>query len=72
MELILLLQELQQDRHVSGLGTAQNHLLSPLPLPTTLPLLAAAVAPNKTVVYDPIKHLQVHTKILNTKSRKIK
>ncbi|CAG0916295.1 unnamed protein product [Notodromas monacha] len=58
MELVLLLQELQQERAISGLGAAQNHLSSPLPLPTTLPLLAASVAPDKTVVYDPIKHLQ--------------
>lgn len=52
MELILLLQELQQDR------TPQQQLLSPLPLPTTLPLLTASVASQKTVVADPIRHLQ--------------
>ena len=44
MELVLLLQELQ--------------LLSPLPFPTTLPLLSASVACNKTVVADPVRHLQ--------------
>ncbi|KAH7643602.1 dmx-like protein [Dermatophagoides farinae] len=52
MELILLLQELRQDR------SPQQQLLSPLPLPTTLPLLTASVASQKTVVADPIRHLQ--------------
>ncbi|XP_064475038.1 dmX-like protein 2 [Ornithodoros turicata] len=52
MELNLLLQELQQDR-------SQQQLLSPLPFPTTLPLLAASVACQKTVVADPIRHLQL-------------
>lgn len=50
MELILLLQELQQER-------SQHQLLSPLPFPTTLPLLAASVACQKTVIADPIRHL---------------
>ncbi|KAF2367901.1 RAVE complex protein Rav1 C-terminal [Trinorchestia longiramus] len=52
LELLLLLQELQQD--VAG----RNMLLSPLPCPTTLPLLSAVVASNKTVVADPVKQLQ--------------
>ena len=52
MELILLLQELQQER-------TQQQLLSPLPFPTTLPLLSASVASSKTVIADPIRHLQV-------------
>lgn len=52
MELILLLHELQQER-------SRQQLLSPLPFPTTLPLLAASVACQKTVVADPIRHLQV-------------
>jgi hypothetical protein len=51
MELILLLQELQQER-------SQQQLLSPLPFPTTLPLLAASVACQKTVIADPIRNLQ--------------
>ncbi|XP_052752135.1 dmX-like protein 1 isoform X3 [Galleria mellonella] len=51
MELILLLQELGQDKQ-------HQQLLSPLPFPTTLPLLAAAVATNNTVVADPVRHLQ--------------
>ncbi|XP_055376112.1 dmX-like protein 2 [Condylostylus longicornis] len=54
MELILLLQELQQEK-------TQQQLLSPLPFPTTLPLLSACIAGNKTVVSDPIKYLQVNT-----------
>lgn len=53
MELVLLLQELQQEK-------TQQQLLSPLPFPTTLPLLSASVACNKTVVADPVRHLQVH------------
>lgn len=52
MELILLLQELQQEK-------TQQQLLSPLPFPTTLPLLSACVAGNKTVIADPIRALQV-------------
>ncbi|XP_026686391.1 dmX-like protein 2 [Diaphorina citri] len=51
MELVLLLQELQQEK-------TQQTLLSPLPFPTTLPLLSASVACNKTVVADPVRHLQ--------------
>ena len=52
MELILLLQELQQE-------SSKQQLLSPLPFPTTLPLLSASIASNKTVVSDPVRHLQV-------------
>ena len=52
MELILLLQELQQD------NSSQKQLLSPLPFPTTLPLLSACIAQQKTAVADPIRHLQ--------------
>lgn len=59
MELILLLQELHQEK-------TQRQLLSPLPFPTTLPLLSASVACHKTVVTDPIRHLQVFAFILNT------
>ncbi|XP_064619402.1 dmX-like protein 1 isoform X3 [Lineus longissimus] len=51
MELILLLQELQQEK-------TQQQLLSPLPFPTTLPLLSASIASSKTVISDPIRHLQ--------------
>lgn len=54
MELVLLLQELQQEK-------TQQQLLSPLPFPTTLPLLSACVAGNKTVIADPIRYLQQHT-----------
>ena len=51
MELILLLQELQQEQ-------TQNQLLSPLPFPTTLPLMSACIAQQKTVVIDPVHYLQ--------------
>lgn len=54
MELVLLLQELQQEK-------TQQQLLSPLPFPTTLPLLSACVAGNRTVIADPIRYLQSHT-----------
>ncbi|XP_061395403.1 dmX-like protein 2 [Musca vetustissima] len=54
MEVVLLLQELQQEK-------TQQQLLSPLPFPTTLPLLSACVAGNKTVIADPIKYLQSQT-----------
>lgn len=53
MELVLLLQELQQEK-------TQQQLLSPLPFPTTLPLLSASVACNKTVIADPVRYLQVN------------
>ncbi|XP_052793147.1 dmX-like protein 2 isoform X3 [Mya arenaria] len=51
MELLLLLQELQQEK-------PHQQLLSPLPFPTTLPLLSAAIASCKTVTADPIQHIQ--------------
>ena len=51
MELLLLLQELQQQ------PTNQKLLTTPVPLPTSLPLLSACIAPSKTVVSDPIEHL---------------
>lgn len=54
MELVLLLQELQQEK-------TQQQLFSPLPFPTTLPLLSACVAGNKTVIADPVHYLQSHT-----------
>uniref|UniRef100_A0A8C2PW58 Dmx-like 2 n=1 Tax=Cyprinus carpio TaxID=7962 RepID=A0A8C2PW58_CYPCA len=47
MELLFLLQESQQ-------------LQSPLPLPTTLPLLSASIAPTKTVIANPVLHLITH------------
>jgi len=52
MELLLLLQELQQQQ-----PTNQKLLTTPVPLPTSLPLLSASIAPSKTVVADPIEHL---------------
>lgn len=54
MELVLLLQELQQEK-------THQQLSSPLPFPTSLPLLAASVASNKTVIADPIRYLQCLT-----------
>lgn len=51
MELLLLLQELQQTK-------MPQHLRWPIPFPTTLPLLAASLASAKTVISDPIRHLQ--------------
>ncbi|XP_045469484.1 dmX-like protein 2 isoform X5 [Harmonia axyridis] len=54
MELVLLLQELQQEK-------THHQLLSPLPFPTSLPLLAASVASSKTVIADPIRYLQCLT-----------
>uniref|UniRef100_A0A8C5HK93 RAVE complex protein Rav1 C-terminal domain-containing protein n=1 Tax=Gouania willdenowi TaxID=441366 RepID=A0A8C5HK93_GOUWI len=47
MELLFLLQESQQ-------------LQSPLPLPTTLPLLSACIATTKTVIANPVLHLSNH------------
>jgi hypothetical protein len=54
MELILLLQELQQEK-------PSNKLLStPLPFPTTLPLLSASVASSKTVPSSGEKNKGLH------------
>uniref|UniRef100_A0A672TZ30 Dmx like 2 n=1 Tax=Strigops habroptila TaxID=2489341 RepID=A0A672TZ30_STRHB len=47
MELKFLLQESQQ-------------LQSPLPLPTTLPLLSASIASTKTVIANPVLYLNNH------------
>ncbi|XP_029949067.1 dmX-like protein 2 isoform X2 [Salarias fasciatus] len=53
MELLFLLQESQQE-------TTVKQLQSPLPLPTTLPLLSACIAPTKTVIANPVLHLGNH------------
>ncbi|KAK7926001.1 hypothetical protein WMY93_008311 [Mugilogobius chulae] len=53
MELLFLLQESQQE-------TTVKQLQSPLPLPTTLPLLSACIAPTKTVIANPVLHLSNH------------
>ncbi|XP_052438398.1 dmX-like protein 2 isoform X2 [Carassius gibelio] len=53
MELLFLLQESQQEMTV-------KQLQSPLPLPTTLPLLSASIAPTKTVIANPVMHLRNH------------
>ncbi|XP_030620734.1 dmX-like protein 2 isoform X3 [Chanos chanos] len=53
MELLFLLQESQQE-------TTVKQLQSPLPLPTTLPLLSASIAPTKTVIANPVMHLCNH------------
>lgn len=37
-----------------------KQLQSPLPLPTTLPLLSASIAPTKTVIANPVLHLGNH------------
>jgi len=63
MELLLLLQELQQQSS-SVPSTQQKILTTPMPLPTTLPLLSAAVAGSKTVVADPLQFLQCMTRDL--------
>ncbi|XP_073320443.1 dmX-like protein 2 isoform X3 [Pagrus major] len=53
MELLFLLQESQQELTV-------KQLQSPLPLPTTLPLLSACIATTKTVIANPVLHLSNH------------
>ncbi|KAE8617761.1 hypothetical protein XENTR_v10009192 [Xenopus tropicalis] len=53
MELKFLLQESQQE-------TTVKQLQSPLPLPTTLPLLSASVAVTKTVIANPVLYLNNH------------
>ncbi|XP_038079441.1 dmX-like protein 2 isoform X2 [Patiria miniata] len=51
IELLLLTQEIQQE-------SLQRQLATPLPLPTTLPLLSASIAACKTVMTDPILYLR--------------
>ncbi|XP_033633785.1 dmX-like protein 2 isoform X2 [Asterias rubens] len=51
VELLLLTQEIQQE-------SLQRQLSTPLPLPTTLPLLSASIATCKTVMTDPIMYLR--------------
>ena len=47
--------------------TTVKQLQSPLPLPTTLPLLSASIAPTKTVIANPVLHLSNHIQdILHT------
>ncbi|XP_040198599.1 dmX-like protein 2 isoform X2 [Rana temporaria] len=53
MELKFLLQESQQE-------TTVKQLQSPLPLPTTLPLLSASIAVTKTVIANPVLFLNNH------------
>ncbi|XP_026565703.1 dmX-like protein 2 [Pseudonaja textilis] len=53
MELKFLLQESQQE-------TTVKQLQSPLPLPTTLPLLSASIAATKTVIANPVLYLNNH------------
>ncbi|XP_071965576.1 dmX-like protein 2 isoform X2 [Antedon mediterranea] len=52
MELVLLMQEVQQERKT------HQQLTLRIPLPTTLPLLSASIANCKTVVADPIMFLR--------------
>ncbi|XP_071611297.1 dmX-like protein 2 isoform X3 [Heliangelus exortis] len=53
LELKFLLQESQQE-------TTVKQLQSPLPLPTTLPLLSASIASTKTVIANPVLDLRNH------------
>lgn len=60
MELVLLMQELAEDR-------SMKQLLLPVPVPTTIPLLSASIASSKNVVAGPIQMLKSITNdILNT------
>lgn len=40
--------------------TTVKQLQSPLPLPTTLPLLSASIASTKTVIANPVLYLNNH------------
>jgi hypothetical protein len=51
MELVLLMQELVEDR-------SMKQLFSPIPVPTTIPLLAASIASSKSMVAGPIKMIK--------------
>ncbi|XP_071611366.1 dmX-like protein 2 [Heliangelus exortis] len=53
LELKFLLQESQQE-------TTVKQLQSPLPLPTTLPLLSASIASTKTLMANPVLDLRNH------------
>ena len=52
----LFIQELQQEH-------PQQQLLSPLPFPTTLPLLSASITHSRSVIADPIQYLQGSIKV---------
>jgi hypothetical protein len=51
MELVLLMQELVEDR-------SMKQLLLPVPVPTTIPLLSASIASSKNIVAGPIRMLK--------------
>jgi hypothetical protein len=51
MELVLLMQELVEDR-------SMKQLFSPIPVPTTIPLLAASIASSKNIVAGPIQMIK--------------
>jgi len=55
MELVLLMQELVEDR-------SMKQLLLPVPVPTTIPLLSASIATSKNVVAGPIQMLKSFVK----------
>jgi hypothetical protein len=60
MELVLLMQELVEDR-------SMKQLFSPVPMPTTIPLLAASIASSKNVVAGPIQMIKsIVTDILSS------
>lgn len=51
MELVLLMQELVEDR-------SMKQLLYPLPVQTTIPLLSASIASSKNIVAGPIQMIK--------------
>ena len=59
MELILLLQELQQERIGLMLKGPTSELSSPLPAPVNVPIIASIAAGTRMFTTDPIRHLQV-------------
>jgi DmX-like protein len=60
MELVLLLQELAEDR-------SMKQLFSPVPVQTTIPLLSASIASSKNVIAGPIRMLKsLSSDILST------
>ena len=55
-----ILTTLEKITHCHSQETTVKQLQSPLPLPTTLPLLSASIASTKTVIANPVLYLNNH------------
>lgn len=58
--LLGILTTLEKITYCHSQETTVKQLQSPLPLPTTLPLLSASIASTKTVIANPVLYLNNH------------